>query len=139
MPTSFRVLTGWNWGWLTAMARARNVNAFLSVTQLGGSAFARMIGVDSETVLGLLQPFGVAVAAVALLLLIRRPHDQVRTLALLRCSCSPCFIQPPSPGISRGASFYWLQRLRAPIAPRCVLGCRLLLLCPWTGPWLRLD
>ncbi len=78
----FSVVTGWNWGWLTALAQARNVNAFLSVTQLAGSSFAKAFGLDAEGVLGVLRPAGLAVAALlALWFLIRHPADRVLTLA----------------------------------------------------------
>lgn len=78
----FSVVTGWNWGWVTALANARNVNAFLSVTQLAGSSVARLLGLEAEGVLGILRPTGLAVAALlALWFLIRHPADRVLTLA----------------------------------------------------------
>ena len=78
----FSVVTGWNWGWVTALAQARNVNAFLSVTQLAGSSFAKLFGLEAEGVLGVLRPAGLGVAALlALWFLVRHPADRVLTLA----------------------------------------------------------
>ncbi len=64
------VLTGWGWGWLGAIQRARPVDAYLSVTRVIGGGVQVLIGTELDVILTVLRPAGLVVAGLATLYLL---------------------------------------------------------------------
>ena len=65
-------LTGWGWGWVDAISSTRPVDAYLSLTRLGGGAFSVLTGLEPTSVLTVARLGGLIMAAgITLLLLVR--------------------------------------------------------------------